>query len=135
MTENRWAKLPEPHRALINYAAAVMREKFPPKSEDEYRRAESRLATSVRSYRRGPKRFWTLVVPELGLKLQRAEVLGFTQRLIKNRLRKAASSEPGTEFCWCYKQYAGIDHGLYKADEGCPSCATQAERNRQRELN
>jgi hypothetical protein len=49
----------------------------------------------------------------------------FTQRVIKNRLRRAASNEPGVEFCWCYKQHAGIDHGLYKANDGCPSCFTQ----------
>jgi hypothetical protein len=74
-TANRWAKLPEPHRALINYAASVMREKFPTKTEDEYHRAESRLATSVRSKRRGSKRTWILVVPELGLNLERVETV------------------------------------------------------------
>jgi hypothetical protein len=75
MNTNRWAKLPEPHRALINYAASVMRDKFPTKTEDEYYRAESQLATSIHSKRRGSKRTWTLNVPELDLKLERVETV------------------------------------------------------------
>lgn len=74
-TSNRWAKLPEPHRALIVYAAAIMRAQFPDKTEEDYYRAESVLATSVRSRRRGSKRTWTLNVPDLGLELERVEVL------------------------------------------------------------
>ena len=72
----RWAKLPEPHRALIHYAAAVMRDKFPWRTEEEYYRAESVLATSVRSRKRGNKRIWTLNVPELDLKLERVATEG-----------------------------------------------------------
>jgi len=49
----------------------------------------------------------------------------FTQRMIKYRLRKAAGAEPGTEFSWCYKRYAGIEHGLHKTDDGCPSCTAE----------
>ena len=71
----RWAKLPEPHQALIHYAASVMRQTYTDKTEEELYRAESVLATSVRSRRRGAKRIWTLDVPELNLKLKRVEVL------------------------------------------------------------
>jgi hypothetical protein len=72
-TSNRWAKLPEPHRALVCYAASVMRTKFPEKTENELYRAESVLATSVKSRRRGTTRIWTLNVPELGLTLERSQ--------------------------------------------------------------
>lgn len=75
MTTNRWAKLREPHRALVNYAAGVMRAQFPEKSEEELYRAEGRLATMVRSRKRGNRRIWTLNVSELNLKLERVEVL------------------------------------------------------------
>lgn len=72
---NRWAKLPEPHQALINYATSVMRAQFPEKSEDELYRAEGVIATMVRSKRRKDKRYWTLNVKELNLQLKRIEVL------------------------------------------------------------
>jgi hypothetical protein len=72
---NRWAKLPEPHQALINYAASVMRAKFPEKTEDELYRAEGVIATLVKSRRRKDKRYWTLNVKELELQLKRVEVL------------------------------------------------------------
>ena len=71
----RWAKLPEPHQALINYAASVMRAKFPEKTEEELHRAEGQLAIMVKSRRRKDKRYWTLSVKELELQLERVEAL------------------------------------------------------------
>ena len=70
---NRWAKLPEPHQALISYDASVMRAKFPEESEDELYRAEGVIAMLVKSRRRANKRIWTLDVTELDLHLERVQ--------------------------------------------------------------
>lgn len=72
---NRWAKLPASHQALIAEAVLVMHNMFPNKTEEEYHRAESVIATCVRSRKRGTKRIWTLVVSELNFDSQITEAL------------------------------------------------------------
>lgn len=67
--------LTEQHRALVAYAMSVVRDKFPGKTEDEYRRAESTLKTSVKRIRRGNKVHYTLSIPELNLMLARTETV------------------------------------------------------------
>ena len=52
-----------------------VRARFPEKSEDDYRRAESTLKTSVKRIRRGTKITWSLSIPELNLMLTRVETL------------------------------------------------------------
>ena len=72
---NRFVKLPEAHRSLISDAVLAMHIKFPDKTEEEYRRATSTIATSVRSRKEGNKRLWTLRVPELEQRFVRVEEL------------------------------------------------------------
>jgi hypothetical protein len=69
----RWAKLPEPHRSLIADGIGIVRIMHPNKTEEEYHRAEGKLATWVKSSKRGDKRIWTLTIGQV--KLQRTEVL------------------------------------------------------------
>ena len=63
------------HIALVDAAMTEVRARFPEKSEDDYRRAESTLKTSVKRIRRGTKITWSLSIPELNLMLTRVETL------------------------------------------------------------
>lgn len=65
----------EIRRALVNSAMAVVRVETPGKTEDEYRRAESRLQTSIIRRRRGNRAEYTLSLPEYNLMLACTEVL------------------------------------------------------------
>ena len=82
--------LTEQHRALVAYAMSVVRDKFPDKTEDEYRRAESTLKTSVKRMRRGNKIHYTLSIPELNLMLARTE----TVEAAKTRHNQWLASKP-----------------------------------------
>jgi hypothetical protein len=65
---NRWAKLPEMHQSLIEEGMHVVRVMYPNKTEDEYRRAEGKLATWVTNKKRGDKRIWTLKIAQARMK-------------------------------------------------------------------